>query len=187
MRFPIDRAPAFANSQVWGVGGTSGPPGSQGDARNYSYPWYDDFCEARQYATASCPTGKGHQGQDIRPAQCCDSHGHLLQDTFVVDATENGTITSIGTYTVYLTGESGRLYRYLHMDMARLKVAKGQQVVRGQPLGYVSNYFGNSVTTFHLHFEIKTPVTRNGTTLYTWVSPYPSLVASYRKLLEGNP
>jgi murein DD-endopeptidase MepM/ murein hydrolase activator NlpD len=187
MRFPIDRAPAFANSQVWGVGGTSGSHGGQSDPRNYSYPWHDDFCEARGYATVMCPTGRGHQGQDIRPAACCDAAGHLLQDTFVVDAVEDGQITSIGTYTVYLTGESGRLYRYLHMDMKHLMVHDGDRVTRGQHIGYVSNYFGNSVTTFHLHFEIKAPVSADGRTVYTWVSPYPSLVTSYAKLLGGNP
>jgi murein DD-endopeptidase MepM/ murein hydrolase activator NlpD len=187
MRFPIDQAPAFANSQVWGVGGLSGPKGGQGDIRNYSYPWHDTFCEARGYTTVMCPTGIGHQGQDIRPAKCCDASGHLLQDTFVVDAVEDGRITSIGTYTVYLTADSGRLFRYLHMDMKRLKVKVGDGVARGQALGYLSNYFGSSVTTFHLHFEIKAPVHHNGATVYTWVSPYPSLVASYKKLLEGNP
>ncbi|HWA89868.1 MAG TPA: M23 family metallopeptidase [Rhizomicrobium sp.] len=187
MRFPIHDAPAYANSQVWGVGGTSGPAGGQGDVRNYSYPWHDDFCESRGYATLMCPTGKGHQGQDIRPAKCCDAQGHLLQDTFVVDAVENGRITSIGTYTVYLTGDSGRLYRYLHMDMKKLKVKTGEAVVRGQALGYLSNYFGSSVTTFHLHFEIKAPVKHGSSTVYTWVSPYNSLVKSYAKLLAGSP
>jgi len=187
MHFPLDRAPAYANSQVWGVGGMSGPPGGQGDKRNYSYPWHDNFCEARSYATVMCPSGKGHQGQDIRPAECCDAQGHLLQDTFVVDAVEDGRISSIGTYTVYLVGDSGRLYRYLHMDMKKLKVAVGDRVTRGQSIGYVSNFFGHSVTTFHLHFEIKAPVSRNGTTVYTWVSPYPSLVASYANLLAGHP
>jgi murein DD-endopeptidase MepM/ murein hydrolase activator NlpD len=187
MRFPVDQAPAYANSQVWGVGGTSGPKGGQGDVRNYSYPWHDDFCEARGYATIMCPAGIGHQGQDIRPAKCCDASGHLLQDTFVVDAVEDGKITSLGTYTVYLTADSGRLFRYLHMDMKKLKVKVGDSVKRGQALGYLSNYFGSAVTTFHLHFEIKAPVHRGNTTVYTWVSPYPSLVASYKKLLEGTP
>lgn len=187
IRFPLDQAPAFANSQVWGVGGMSGPPGGQGDARNYSYPWHDNFCESRAYRTIVCPAGHGHQGQDIRPAKCCDVSGRLLQDTFVVDAVEDGRISSIGTYTVYLVGDSGRLYRYLHMDMKRLMVEVNDRVTRGQPIGYVSNYFGRSVTTFHLHFEIKAPVTQNGTTVYTWVSPYPSLVTAYANLLEGHP
>jgi murein DD-endopeptidase MepM/ murein hydrolase activator NlpD len=187
IRFPIEAAPAYANSQVWGVGGTSGPAGGQGDVRNYSYPWRDDFCEDRGYATVMCPSGAGHQGQDIRPAACCQSGSHLWQDHFVVDAVENGTITSIGSYTVYLTADSGRLYRYLHMDMKNLKVKEGDTVTRGQPIGYVSNNFGDSVTTFHLHFEIKEAVTKDGKTLYTWVPPYASLVAAYSNLLKGTP
>jgi murein DD-endopeptidase MepM/ murein hydrolase activator NlpD len=188
MRFPVDTAPVYANSQVWGIGGTSSPVhgGSQADARNYAYPWSDDFCESRAYATQICPSGTGHQGQDIRPAHCCDRQYH---DKFRVDAAEDGTVTSIGTYTVYFTADSGRLYRYLHMDMKALPglgIAEGAHLKRGQQIGWLSDNFGNAVTTFHLHFEIKQAITdADGNTSYTWVSPYPSLVVAYGKLLSG--
>ena len=45
MRFPIEKAPAYANSPVYGVGGYYGPSGSQCAASNYDYPWRDNFCE----------------------------------------------------------------------------------------------------------------------------------------------
>jgi murein DD-endopeptidase MepM/ murein hydrolase activator NlpD len=189
MRFPIDAAPAYANSQVWGIGGTNGtePDGAQSDARNYSYPWRDDFCETRDYATSQCPGGKGHQGQDIRPAHCCDKQYH---DRFRVDAAEDGTVTSIGSYTVYFTADSGRLYRYLHMDMKALKslgVEEGVHLKRGQQIGWLSDNFGGTATTFHLHFEIKQAVTDSGgNTSYTWVPPYSSLVLAYTRLLKGD-
>ena len=59
MRFPIERGPAYANSQVWGVGGSAGPGGSQCDGRNYSYPWRDNYCESRSWSMPMCPSGKG--------------------------------------------------------------------------------------------------------------------------------
>ena len=180
MRFPISEPKAFANSQVYGHGGAYGPAGGQCDAANYSYPWQDNFCEERGYKTPMCPSGNGHQGQDIRPGACVKAH-------FVAVAAEPGTITQIGSYTVYLTADDGRLFRYLHLQMDQLKVKKGDHVDRGQPLGFVSNNFDKTPTTIHLHFEVKEPVTRKGKSLFTFVSPYMSLVSAYEKLLAGSP
>jgi hypothetical protein len=94
LRFPIARAPAFANSQSfmnWGNCEATGRTGagkldgvsayrcrvsgqtliSDESARaNYSYPWRDNFCEHRNFYVGQCPGGLGHQGQDIRPASC---------------------------------------------------------------------------------------------------------------------
>ena len=180
MRFPIEQAPAYPNSQVWGHGGMNGPGGDQCDAVNYSYPWSDDFCETRSYATPLCPSSSGHQGDDIRPSTC-DAAVHPAV------AVEDGVISQIGTYTVYLSGNSGRLYLYLHMQMNKLKVSLGDHVSRGQELGLVSNNFGSSSTTIHLHFEIKEAVTVSGSTLTTNVPPYTSLIAAYQHLLAGTP
>lgn len=179
MRFPMAEAPAFANSQVYGVGGFKGPAGGQCDARNYAYPWRDNFCETRGYSNMFCGNGRGHQGQDIRPATCEKGKHRVV-------AAETGTITAIGAYTVFLTAKSGRLYRYLHMDMnnVRQNLRVGQEVVRGDPIGLVSNDFGGTPTTIHLHLEIKSPVTRDGKTVFTFVPPYPSLVLAYRRLLS---
>ena len=70
MRFPIEEGPAFANSQVWGIGGSEGPGGSQCSEGNFSYPWSDNYCETRSWDMPLCPSGIGHQGQDIRAATC---------------------------------------------------------------------------------------------------------------------
>jgi murein DD-endopeptidase MepM/ murein hydrolase activator NlpD len=180
MRFPIDQPKAFANSQVYGRGGASGPGGGQCDAENYSYPWRDNFCEARAYKTPMCPSGNGHQGQDIRPNSCKKAQ-------YLAVAAEAGRITQIGTYTVYLTADDGRLFRYLHLQMDQLKVRLGDRVERGQAIGYVSNNFGKTATTIHLHFEIKEPVARDGKALFTFVPPYSSLTDAYQRLLAGNP
>jgi murein DD-endopeptidase MepM/ murein hydrolase activator NlpD len=180
IRFPIENAPAYPNSQVWGDGGMNGPSGDQCDAVDYAYPWSDDFCEARSYSTPLCPSGSGHQGVDIRPSTCVAAVHPAV-------AAEDGVISQIGTYTVYLSGDSGRLYLYLHMQMDMLKVSVGDRVSRGQELGLVSNNFGSSSTTIHLHFEIKEPITLNGQTITTNVAPYTSLVDAYKRLLAGNP
>lgn len=181
MRFPIEKANAFANSQVYGHGGMSGPGGSECDHANYEYPWRDNFCEDRaQYKTPLCPAGTGHQGQDIRPPSCAKSK-------YTAVAAEAGTITQIGKYTVYLSADSGRIFRYLHLDMTKLQVAVGQRVQRGDPIGLVSNFFGDTTTTIHLHFEIREPVTDGTATITTWVPPYASLVDAYQRLLAGNP
>src|SRR5467141_4052304 len=59
IRFPIEKLPAYANSQVWNPGGKSGPPGGdQCDPNNYSYPWWDNFCETRGWKTPMCPDRK---------------------------------------------------------------------------------------------------------------------------------
>lgn len=181
MRFPIESAEAYANSQVYGVGGSEGPAGSHCDARNYAYPWRDNFCEKRDRTTILCPTGKGHQGQDIRPATCQKSVHWAV-------AAEDGQITAVGSYSITLTTPNGTIYRYLHLDMARLAVGEGDTVTKGQRLGFVSNDFGGTPTTIHLHFEIKMAVEdANGNPTYTFVPPYMSLVRAYERLLNEPP
>lgn len=184
MRFPMLTAPAYANSQVYGHGGggNGGPPvaGGQCDTANYSMPWHDNFCESRGYATPLCPSGKGHQGQDIRPNAC-----HAAQTVAV--AAEAGTVTGISTYIVYVTTDSGRRYDYLHLQMNQLNVHLGDHLVRGQPIGLVSNNFGSTPTTIHLHLEIKQAVTHNGSSIVTFIPLYSSLVDAYQRLRAGTP
>ncbi len=171
IRFPIESKPAYANSQVWNPGGSQGPPGSQCDPKNYSYPWWDNFCETRpQYITPMCPLGNGHQGQDIRPATCeKDEHA-------TVSATD-GTVTHIGSYTVFITAPDGTQYRYLHMSS--VVVGVGDNVSKGDRIGRVSNIFGSTPTTIHLHFEIVQNVAELG---FVKVPPYMSLVRTYERL-----
>ena len=173
MRFPIEEGPAYPNSQVWGVGGSQGPGGSQCDARNYSYPWHDNFCESRSWDMPLCPSGNGHQGQDMRPSTCSD-------DTHWAVAAEDGMITSIGTYSVYLVADAGTRHRYLHMSRASIRVREGQRVTRGERLGRVSNEFGGTPTTIHLHYDLYQNVAGVGG---AYVPTYMSLVRSYEELL----
>ena len=172
MRYPMESGPAFANSQVWGHGGTSGPAGSsQCDAENFRYPWHDNYCETRDYDMPLCPAGTGHQGQDVRASDC-------KKDIHTTVAVADGTITSIGSYSVYLTTDDGTRFDYLHMST--LLVKEGDRVTRGQPIGKVSNHFGTSTTTVHLHFNIHENVAGVGA---VYVPPYASLVHAYEDLL----
>lgn len=170
MRFPIEKGPAYPNSQVWGVGGLNGPAGSQCDARNYSYPWKDNYCETRTYNMPLCPAGQGHQGQDIRPATCA-------KDVHDAVAAADGTVTNIGSYSVYVTGADGTRYDYLHMSNVAVKV--NDKVKQGQRIGKVSNVFGGTATTIHLHFNLMQTVANVGR---VYVPPYTSLVQSYQRL-----
>ncbi len=168
MRFPIEEAPAYANSQVWGHGGMEGPAGGECHSNNYSYPWYDNFCETRWKNASFCPgSGDAHQGQDIRPATCDDR-------TYTVVAAKGGTVTNIGSYSVWIQDSSGMTHRYLHVAMDALEVSQGQTVDKGQPIGLVSDDFGGNATTIHLHYDIN----QGG----TYLNPYMSLVESYQNV-----
>ncbi len=180
IRFPIERAPAYINSQVYGVGGYLGPKGSLCSQKNYQYPWHDNYCEKRGWKMPLCRGGKGHQGVDIRTATC-------EKKKYYTVAVEDGIITSIGKYTVKLRGKSGRTYRYLHQDPHSLRVHRGQRVKRGQRLGLVSNYMGSTPTSIHLHFDIMQTIKIGNTSKSVFVPPYSSLVDAYKRLLRGKP
>ena len=182
IRFPLEQAPAFANSQVFGVGGMNGPAGSQCNTANYNYPWWDTFCESRSRSSSLCKTGKGHQGLDIRPSTCKDAIHWAV-------AAEDGVITHIGSYTVFLRGKHTRnTYRYMHLKMDRLSVKRFDTVKRGQKLGLVSNDFGKTKTTIHLHFDVQQSVQlSNGEVETVYVPPYTALTNAYGRLLKGEP
>ncbi len=187
MCWPLAEA-GFANSQVYGAGGGMAPPGktSQCDSMNYTLPWRDNFCEARSRSNPLCGSGTGHQGQDIRPATCKKNEHWAV-------ATEAGTITDIGTYTVTLVAKTAPhyTYRYLHMQMTTLAVKEGDKVTAGQKLGKVSNDFGGTPTTIHLHFEMRAGVagvTGDGkaVAVHTFLPPYLSLAEAYQRKLNGG-
>ena len=181
MRFPLESAPAYLNSQVYGNGGLFGPSGRECDEENYRYPWTDNFCESRGYSMPLCPSGSGHQGQDIRPASC-DKDQHWAV------ATVDGQIAHIGSYTVSLISEDGTQHRYMHLEPTSLLVKVGSRVQRGERIGRVSNHFvggdGQTVpTTIHLHYDVQ--MNLDGENVY--VPPYMSLVQAYESLLQSPP
>lgn len=188
MLFPIKSAPTFPQSMVYRSGGAVG--GDQCDASNYATPWRDNFCETRSSNrnTPLCPTNKVHQGQDIRVGTASDCNalrGQSPRDRGLheVIAVEDGIVQHIGTYSVKLKGtETGNIYSYLHLNMRRLRVSALDTVEAGDTIGFVSNDFGGTPTTFHLHFEMKAPIEGEG---IVHVPPYMSLVAAYERREEG--
>jgi len=187
MVFPIRDAPTFLQSMVFRPGGGVFG-GDQCDPTNYEYPWRDNFCETRtsNYNTAYCPTPRVHLGQDIRvgdAAGCQAMRGQAKSERgiYEVVAVEDGIISNVGTYTVNVRAGS-RIYRYMHMNMRRLQVSLGDEVQAGDVLGFVSNDFGATATTIHLHFEIKQNTAEHG---WAYVPPYLSLVEAYERREEG--
>ena len=207
MRFPLESGPAYLNSQVWGREGSGknifnpnpvhpdypgGPGGFEYEDPNYQYPWRDNFCEVRGFGNPDCPTGVGHQGQDIRPANC-DNAVHWAV------AAEAGKITEIGNLSLTLASKSGRVYRYLHLQQPHEPgIVEGAEVIQGQRLGKVSDltHFANGkyATTLHLHFELwdGTVTTNSGGEITGAVrnkpkAVYSSLVESFLRHLVDHP
>jgi murein DD-endopeptidase MepM/ murein hydrolase activator NlpD len=181
MRFPLESKPAYLNSQVYRPGGgNSAVRGDQKHPMNYSYPWHDNYCETRGWTMPLCPTGHGHQGQDIRAKDATPG-------VHTAVAVEDGVIAHIGTYSVTLQTKQGALFRYLHLRMSTLDVHRGDKVKQGDPIGKVSNDFDGTPTTVHLHFDVKDTIRLpDGKVVTGFISPYTSLVASYQRLLGSE-
>lgn len=188
MVFPIKSAPTYPQSMVYRLGGAVG--GDQCDPENFSVPWRDNFCEKRSSNrnTPLCPANKVHQGQDIRVGTAADCNAMRRQSAqerglHEVVAVEDGIIQHIGTYSVKLKGtETGNIYSYLHLNMRRLRVSALDTVKAGDTIGVVSNDFGGTPTTYHLHFEMKAPIEGEG---IVHVPPYISLIAAYERREGG--
>jgi murein DD-endopeptidase MepM/ murein hydrolase activator NlpD len=215
IRFPMAQGPAYANSQSfmnWGNCDLTGRIGLGGrdknaayrcrvndktlltdESKNYAYPWRDNFCEHRGYYVGQCPSGLGHQGQDIRPGSCLEHvEGAGRCDPYQEDvvAVADGVIMrSPGDRSLYLVidkpGEHIR-FRYLHMNPQMLDAAgmvSGREVAEGEVLGAVGNYGREpGGTTYHLHFDAQVP-TRDG---WVFVNPYMTLVAAYERLIGAR-
>ena len=185
MLFPIKSAPAVAQTQVyrWG-GGIKG--GDQCDVRNFTAPWRDNYCESRstENTTPWCAKKGVHLGQDIRVGTPDGCKAEVKtkaaeRSRYEVVAVEDGVISNVGSYSITLRADSGgRIYRYLHLNMKKLMVATNQTVKKGDLLGYVSNDFGGTPTTLHLHFEIKLNTAAHG---WQYAPPYASLLEAYKR------
>jgi len=188
IRFPLQRAPAFAHSQSFGNRRSDEQAGG-----NTSYPWQDNFCEARSFGVGQCASGFGHQGQDIRPGPCpppgegadrCDP-----REQAVVAVRDGVLIRSWKQQAATLqvnTGTEHIRFRYMHMNPASMDadgVLNGRRVEEGEKIGVVSNYLDHpNGTTRHLHFDVQA-FTRDG---WLWVNPYVTLVSAYERLIRGH-
>jgi len=197
LRFPLEKAPAFVHSQSFARRDKSEhPPG-----RFPSYPWRDNFCESRSFGVGQCPTGFGHQGEDIRPRPCppgseaqehnqdqgqeqCDPKRQAVvavRDAVVIRSPKQQAATlQINTRNEHIR------FRYMHMNPSVMDadgVLNGRAVAEGERIGVVSNYLDHpNGTTRHLHFDVQV-FTRDG---WLWVNPYVTLISAYERLIGGR-
>ena len=195
IRFPLEKAPAFIHSQSLRNRRTNDKLLSlDGPARGKtSYPWQDNFCEARSFGVGQCPGGFGHQGQDIRPAPCpprneradrCEPNQRpvvAVRDGVVIRSlTEQAATLQINTHNEHIR------FRYMHMNPMRMDadgILNGRHVGEGEKIGVVSNYLDHpNGTSRHLHFDVQV-FTRDG---WLWVNPYVTLVSAYERLIHGR-
>jgi len=195
VRFPLERASAFVHSQSFRSRRSNDRPLTLDDLTggNTSYPWQDNFCEARSFGVGQCASGFGHQGQDIRPPPCpplsegserCDPHRQAVvavRDGMLIRSPKQQAATlQINSRTEHIR------FRYMHMNPAAMDadgILNGRQVEEGEKIGVVSNYLDHpNGTTRHLHFDVQV-FTRDG---WLWVNPYVTLISAYERLIGGR-
>lgn len=190
IRFPAAEAPAFVSSQVFRRRDKS-TVSSEADLDVYR--WRDNFCERRDFQVGQCPSGRGHQGQDIRGASCAqsvDSKVRCRPHNDAVVAVRDGMIEREAwneSFFLVTNAPGERLrFRHLHMHPRLLdsnSVVSGHEVKEGDTVGAMGNYERRpGLTSTHLHFELQVP-TRDG---WVRVNPYMTLVASYEQLIGAR-
>jgi murein DD-endopeptidase MepM/ murein hydrolase activator NlpD len=170
------------NSQIWGYGGggwngKGAAGGSESDPRNYDpSKQRDNYCEVRGWSMPLCPSGAGHQGQDIRPPSYKDNSWEAV-------AVTDGVISNVtSNTTVQLKAADGTDYFYLHMHPKSITVKTGQKVKQGDVLGRVSKYMGGTPSTsLHLHFNVRQRIKVGTETLQVYVPTFTSLIAALRR------
>jgi hypothetical protein len=195
IRYPLVKAPAFVHSQSFRSRRSNDKPLMLEEqvGGNTSYPWQDNFCEARSFGVGQCPGGFGHQGQDIRPAPCPPRDEGLDRcqpNRQAVAAVRDGVVirsprAQAATLQINTRNEHIR-FRYMHMNPASMDadgILNGRHVEEGEKIGVVSNYLDRpNGTSRHLHFDVQV-FTREG---WLWVNPYVTLVSAYERLIRGR-
>ncbi|MBB5045822.1 hypothetical protein HNR60_000557 [Rhodopseudomonas rhenobacensis] len=213
IRFPLERAPAYANSQSflnWGDcfhRGRVPPPSGKGASyhckgssksllydeaagENYAYPWQDNFCEARELGVGQCASGFGHQGQDIRPSSCTQRSANpdrCEPNKYKVVAVRDGVLLrqpkQQAATLLVNTSNEHIRFRYLHMSPSAMD-ADGVLSGRRVDEGEPIGLVSNYQDG------------PGGTTTHLhfdvqvftrdgwlWVNPYVTLISAYERLL----
>jgi hypothetical protein len=193
IRFPLEKAPAFAHSQSLRNHKSDDKPLDGRLSGIRGYPWQDNFCEARSFSVGQCASGFGHQGQDISPESCalpnesgerCDPRQQAVvavrDGVLIRSLKQQAAMLQINTRTEHLR------FRYMHMNPATMDadgILSGRHVEEGEKIGVVSNYLDHpNGTTHHLHFDVQV-FTRDG---WLWVNPYVTLISAYERLIRGR-
>ncbi len=216
IRFPLERAPAYANSQSfmnWGDCYHTGRAGwrpvkgkayrckrndkplvfDESATENYSYPWRDNFCETRDFEAGQCGNGYGHQGQDIRPSSCQlrnDGADRCMPNLHTVVAVRDGTIirTPGKEPTFVLVNERNEhlRFRYMHMNP---KLLDADGIVHARRV-FEGETIG-LVSNFQDYPGGTTSHLHFDVQVFTrdgwlWVNPYVTLISSYERLIDGR-
>jgi hypothetical protein len=192
IRFPLEKAIAFAHSQSFGTRRSSNRFDEPTGGPN-NYPWQDNFCEPRSFGVGQCASGFGHQGQDIRPAACprpndgadlCEPNHQAVvavRDAVLIRSPKQQAATlQVNSRTEHVR------FRYMHMNPHTMDadgILNGRHVREGERIGVVSNYLDHpNGTSRHLHFDVQV-FTRDG---WLWVNPYVTLISAYERLIRGR-
>jgi murein DD-endopeptidase MepM/ murein hydrolase activator NlpD len=190
IRFPLADAPAYANSEVYQRGNRT-RISDLDDSPNISYAWRDNFCERRGFPVGECPAGIGHQGQDLRPAQCrpapgtdrCEQYGDVVavRDGIIMRAPKQEA-----AYLFVNSANEHIRFRYLHMNPRKMdadNLLSGRIVHEGETIGEISNFsMKEAGTSYHLHFDVQVP-TKDG---WVFVNPFMTLVGAYERLIGAR-
>lgn len=193
IRFPTAEAPAYVTTQIYRRREKSQPPSPEGEPELGAYRWRDNFCERRDFQVGQCPSGRGHQGQDIRGLTChasVDSKVRCRPDKDALVAVRDGMIQREAwneSFFLFVNTAGERIrFRHLHMHPRQLdanRILSGEMVKEGQPIGTIGNYDRRpGLTSTHLHFELQVP-TRDG---FVRVNPYMTLIAAYEQLIGAR-
>ena len=216
IRFPIEKAPAFANSQSfmnWGDCNQTGRiswAAIKGDPyhckrndkplvfdeaakENYSYPWQDNFCETRDFEVGQCANGKGHQGQDIRPSSCLlrdQGSDRCKPDIFATVAVRDGVLIRTPSQQSLLlqvnTHNEHIRFRYIHMNPDQLDT---DGMVHGRRMSEGQKI--GVVSNYQDHAGGTTSHLHFDVQVFTrdgwlWVNPYVTLISAYERLIGGR-
>jgi hypothetical protein len=216
IRFPLEKAPAFANSQSflnWGDcfhrGRVPAPSGKgsiyhckastrslvfdESAGENYAYPWHDNFCEVRDYGVGQCAAGFGHQGQDIRPSSCTMRKAGADRcdpNRFAAVAVRDGLLLRSpkqqAATLVVNTRNEHMRFRYMHMSPLHMD---GDGVLNGRRV-----FEGEPLGLVSNYQDFP-----GGTTTHLhfdiqvftrdgwlWVNPYVTLISAYERLLGAR-
>src|SRR4029077_2211894 len=141
------------------------------------------------FNVGQCPSGFGHQGQDLRPRACPDpGDGPKTCDPKQqpIFAVRDGVLIRTPgqqAATLQINGRNEHIrFRYMHMNPSTMDaegVLNGRMVAEGEKIGVVSDYLEHSNSTApRLRFDVQV-FTRDG---WIGVNPYVTLISAYERL-----
>ena len=194
IRFPLEKAPAFANSQSFlKRRAQSSKIATSRQAAMPAIPGRTIFARPAVSASANAPAASAIRARTSGRRTCplrkhggdrCDPKQQAVvavRDGVVIRSPKQQAATlQVNSRTEHIR------FRYMHMNPPSMDadgVLNGRRVAEGEKIGVVSNYqdYPNG-TSHHLHFDVQV-FTRDG---WLWVNPYVTLIASYERLIRGR-